>query len=255
MKRIAIVPASGIGDALLMQICAANLQSIGYETVTFSKPMLSLVDWFPNSQFSAERDELSHFDAVILQYDNTAKAAAVRELPNVYNFYGDYNRDKHGSLRPGKDAVFDPSVSMADNIARATRELFPATLGTKNNGLIPLSSLTFRKYPKRVAIHTTSTSETKNWPHASFLTLRDKLAEAGWEPVFIPLFATLSDLASFLYESGSFIGNDSGPGHLASNLGLSTLTIGSSEKHLRFWRPDWHQGAIASPLPGQTISN
>jgi ADP-heptose:LPS heptosyltransferase len=35
----------------------------------------------------------------------------------------------------------------------------------------------------------------------------------------MPDFQSLSDVAAFIYESGRFVGNDSGLAHLASNVG------------------------------------
>ena len=259
--KVAIVCAAGIGDALLMQICAKALQTRGMETVTFSKHLPSLASWFPGFCFAPNPTEeiLSSFDAIVLQYDNTPRAQKIRALnKSVYTFYGDYQSEKHGALRPGQDAVFDPKLCMAENIANAVSVVFPGSTKDLANGLVAPTTLIHRAYPRRIAIHPTSSASEKNWRKTSFLHLRDLLARAGWEPVFIvppeeasawnsPTLPTLADLAAFLYESGGFIGNDSGPGHLASNLGLSTLIIGPSQSHLTYWRPGWKKGEIVYP--------
>ncbi len=252
---IAIVCAAGIGDALLMQISAAALQKLGYKTVTFSKHLPALSSWFPGftvAEMGEPLETLRPFDAVLLQNDNTEIAKEIRRLDlPVYTFYGDYQMAKHGPLRPKRDACFNPALCMAENIAQATARLFPGANGLLDNGLVPPKHLTFGKYPKRIAIHRTSTSEVKNWPERSFDQLKARLQEDGWDPVFIdnPPFPTLADLAGFLYESRLLIGNDSGPGHLASNLGINTLIIGSSKEHLTYWRPGWRRGSVAHP-PG-----
>jgi hypothetical protein len=44
-----------------------------------------------------------------------------------------------------------------------------------------------------------------------------------------------------------FVGNDSGPGHIASCLHIPHLIIGRSARHMRFWRPGWLPGAIVTP--------
>ena len=67
-----------------------------------------------------------------------------------------------------------------------------------------------------------------------------------------PHFKSLKEVAAFLYESGYLIGNDSGLGHLASNLNIPTLTISGNPKRVRLWRPDWalnHVVTIPFPLP------
>lgn len=264
-RTFAVVCAAGIGDALLMQIAAHHLQKVGYETITFSNHLPALQPWFPGFTFAKQppidqiREAFSSCDAIVLQHDNTLKAKLIRALDKpVYTLYGSHLISKHGPLRPSFDVTFDPSISMAQNMAKALQNLFPQTLATTDNGLIAPSNLIFRKYPKRIAIHPTSTSVNKNWSKVSFVKLHARLANKGWDPIFIaspeeaalwgaPTLPTLADLATFLYESGGLIGNDSGPGHLASNLGLPTLIIGPSFEHLSLWRPGWYPGEIAYP--------
>ena len=62
-----------------------------------------------------------------------------------------------------------------------------------------------------------------------------------------PLFDHLQDLKNYLFESGYFIGNDSGIGHLASNLKIPTLTISSNRKLAKLWRPGWYYGKVVFP--------
>jgi heptosyltransferase III len=219
------------------------LQRLGCETVTFSKALLPLTSWFPEFRFEPQpslekiEEQFASFDAILLQHDNTPNAKKIRTLPKpVYVFYGSHLLSKHGPLRPQFDAKFNPAICMAENIRNALRTLFPGIEPTLENGLAPPHLLQFRRFQRRIALHPTSTSAEKNWPKDSFLKLQDKLQQQGWDPVFIvppkeaaswrsPLFPQLSDLATFLFESGFLIGNDSGPGHLASNLGLPTVII------------------------------
>ncbi len=261
--KFAIVCASGIGDGLLMQIAAFHLRRLGHDVVTFSNPLLSFANWFPGFEFRPQPENIEEtfapFDAIVLQHDNTIKAKKISSLAKeVHIFYGAHVPSKHGPLRPLLDVQFDRDVCMAENIRRGVETLFSGPTPTLENGLTPPSHLHFGKFEKRIAIHPTSTAEEKNWPKTSFLKLKDKLIKAGLDPIFIappeeaplwnsPLFPTLSSLAEFLYESNCLIGNDSGPGHLASNLGLPTLIIGESLRHLALWRPGWRQGAIAHP--------
>ena len=60
---------------------------------------------------------------------------------------------------------------------------------------------------------------------------------------FIPLFPTIGDLASYIYESTLFVGNDSGPAHLASALNIPTVTIMFHKRNF-YWRPDFSQPNI-----------
>ena len=199
---------------------------------------------------------------MILQHDNSEIAKKIHALHSeklsIYTLYGTHLLSKHGPLRPGFDIIFDQTICMAENIAYAMQALFPEVEVDLANGLVPLKGLTRNRFPNRIAIHPTSSSVEKNWPKSSFLRLRDELSGMGWDPVFIvspseatewnaPKLPTLSDLATFLYESGYLIGNDSGPGHLASNLGIPTVIIGQCKDHLTFWRPGWLRGELAHP--------
>jgi heptosyltransferase-3 len=73
-----------------------------------------------------------------------------------------------------------------------------------------------------------------------------------WEQRADPLpplrsFASSAQLAEWLYESGWFIGNDSGVGHLASALGIPTLTIFRRRGVAQRWRPGFTAGVIVLP--------
>lgn len=124
----------------------------------------------------------------------------------------------------------------------------------------------FERYPRRIALHPTSADVKRNWLPIQYLKLARLLKKRGFDVAFtvsaeehpywrhveeegfsLPYFTTLSETAYFLYESGFFIGNDSGLGHLASNLGVSTLTISGNHRRVRLWRPDWAPGAIITP--------
>ncbi|MFX0139468.1 MAG: glycosyltransferase family 9 protein, partial [Candidatus Hodarchaeota archaeon] len=110
-----------------------------------------------------------------------------------------------------------------------------------------------------------------NWNPLKYLHLAIKLKKEGWEVSFIvspqerkewlhvlnqgfllPKFTNLQEIAEYLYESAFLIGNDSGIGHLASNLKIPTLTISGNPKRVRLWRPDFFLGNIVTisfPLP------
>jgi hypothetical protein len=166
----------------------------------------------------------------------------------------------------------NPRNTMVDNIATFCRDMMHLKNVNRSNGLIPPANLTYQKYRNRVIIHPESTKEAKNWLPSQFLKLSWYLKRQGWFPIFIvspkeraewksrvrmafpmPLFNSLSELASYIYESGIMIGTDSGIGHLASSLGIPTITIHRKrDPHYR-WRPGWHTGKIVTPLVSITI--
>jgi hypothetical protein len=115
-----------------------------------------------------------------------------------------------------------------------------------DNGITPPTNLSHRLYPKRVLIHHTSSAPEKNWLKSKYDVVLRGLKKRGFEPVFVPKFATLSELAAFVYESGFLIGNDSLVGHLASNLSIPTLIVADHDKRMRLWRPGWYPGSIVT---------
>lgn len=101
----------------------------------------------------------------------------------------------------------------------------------------------------------------KDWPY--FFHLAKLLQGAGWEPVQIigpadtPLEGipawqgSVTELAHMLLDCQAFVGNDSGPGHLAGSLGLPThIIFGVTDPEL--WRPvgprvTWSRAATGKP--------
>ena len=93
-----------------------------------------------------------------------------------------------------------------------------------------------------VIIHLGSGSPAKCWPVANFHALANALQKKGWHTALLcgPVererqLATgglsvlhppdLRSLASLLAKPALFIGNDSGPGHIAAAVGTPTLTL------------------------------
>ena len=233
-----------------MLICARHLRALGFATTVFSHFGAELQAWFPEDRFAPRDSSLSSFDSILLQHDNSPVARNIFSLAApIYAIYGSHSADKHGPIRPGLDYVCSRDVCMAQNMHRACQFFFPSSLSSIENGLAVPKNLVFGRYSKRVAIHTGSASSAKNWRMESFLRLQERLAALGYDAAILPIFPSLSELAAFLYESAYFIGNDSGPGHLASNLGLPTVTIGPCRRHLTLWRPGWAPNRIAAPPP------
>ena len=80
-----------------------------------------------------------------------------------------------------------------------------------------------------------SSSEHKDWKQHSKFGIK------------VPVFNSLAETATFIYESGWFIGNDSGVGHLASNLGIPTLSLILRPSLARSWRPNFCMGKVILP--------
>lgn len=154
---------------------------------------------------------------------------------------------------------FDGNIPFVDNLANyCERELGAAV---RTNGIQLPSHIETGKYPERIIIHPTSSRAGKNWTQKQFLGLANKMEKDGLEPVFIltaeerqtwpsvdaPYFKDLVALTHFVAESGVMIGNDSGIGHLASCVGVPTVTICRSQMVANFWRPSWAEAKVIVP--------
>jgi ADP-heptose:LPS heptosyltransferase len=115
-----------------------------------------------------------------------------------------------------------------------------------------------RKTPYAV-LHPKASADAKTWPAAKFLTLAEHLdKQLGIDPVFIagpgesleefnryPTLAgaSLEEVKALLARAALFIGNDSGPAHMAAAFGLPAVVLfGSSDPEI--WRPWRTQAAV-----------
>lgn len=252
-KNIAVICADGIGDAIIMQILSHNLIKEGHSVTTFSHHLESFGKWISKGilkkQPESEKD-LHSFDLIILQHDNSPKAKWIKKLPKeIYTFYGSHILDKHGPLLEN-DYVCSLSLTMVENVSKALKKW--TGIESQETGLTPLSGLVFQKHPKRILIHTSSTSPYRNWPLHKYQKVISFLKSKGYEITLLEeegrlCFKTIEELLSHLFESGGFIGNLSGPSHLASSLNIPSIVIGHCHKHLKHWQPGWKKAAIALP--------
>lgn len=272
-EKVGIICGNGIGDGLIMMVVAAHLQTQSQITI-FHEKHQALSILFPKLYHwdCYAQGLLTSFDLIIMQYDGSQVAHEILHLRGKKNFpqviiFFPYKHPKSQN----SDIIFDRSKTMVDNITSFMKHKFPRPYSSnlpKNNLLIPKGE--YRKYSHRIAIHPTSANRRKNWTPIQFVILAKKLRICGYFPVFLvslkenyhwksflpsyfPLhsFADLSDVSSYLYESGAFIGNDSGLGHLASNLQIPTLTIFSKKSLSPLWNPGFgiHKVLLPYPIP------
>lgn len=273
-KKVAIICATGIGDGLIMMTAAAYLQAQAYLVTIFHDKFAALSKLFPMlyqwNTYSRER--ITQFNLIIVQYDGSHVSHEILDLrlhktfPQVIMFFP-YKHNKSQST----DLIFNRSVTMIDNIVHFMQKKFPGNTHSslsKNNILIPKKE--YRKYPNRIIIHPSSANPRKNWTPIQFVLLAKKLRELDYYPIFIvpphesvawkgfladkiPLqsFEDLLEVSDYIYESGAFIGNDSGLGHLASSLHIPTLTIFSKDSLSPLWDPGFgvHKVLVPCKLP------
>lgn len=270
-KKASVVTASGFGDGLIMLVAANYLKNQGYEVTVFNNHLGSFQNWFPYEveKFPENEKRFLDFDFCILQNDNSKRAKnliALRNKLNLSVFYPSYSLKKHGLLGQS-DFVFDMHVPMVENVAKSCSKLFNRDL-SYDTGIQISPSLTHLKYFKRIVIHPLSSDVNRNYPIKKYIKLAEKLKKENFfEPVFIGnvfekeqlkilndfqldsiFFESLSELAIFIYESGFFIGNESGPSHLASCLDIPLLIISNNRKRMDLWQPGWKKGKIICPF-------
>lgn len=275
MKPAAILCASGIGDGLLMMIGAHHLKQAGFHPTIYhdAANILSLLfeeeTFLPHVPLDDLEETLNNYDRVLIENDNSTRAWYLfglrkkGKLKNLTFFFPTPSKNQEE-----EDILFDPKSPVATNLSMACAKTLKTT-PSKENSLTINPEKTFKKYPKRIVIHPTSNDPKRNWKQSQFLSLAKKLEQEGytvsfcvgpherkdWEPIEkidLPNFKNLREVKDYIYESGFLIGNDSGLGHLASNLGIPTLTISGNPKRVRLWRPDWTLGKVVTlpfPLP------
>lgn len=265
MLRVAILCAQGLGDALLMMIPAYHFMQQGHfvtfyhDQGEFIQPLFPKTTIFPYPHLSLFPHYFKHYDLILVENDHSERAWTLLRLRdqkqlNQITFLFP-TRSKH-PIAP-RDYLFDHHVPVATNLQRACQKLLQMPSATKENGLL-LPNRTHHLYPHRIALHPTSKDPKRNWTQKQFIQLAARLKTLGYDPYFtlneqeasswhtvrdqgfhLFVFTSLTQLSCFLYESKALIGNDSGLGHLASNLGIPTLTISGNPKRVRLWRPDW----------------
>jgi lipopolysaccharide heptosyltransferase III len=113
-----------------------------------------------------------------------------------------------------------------------------------------------------VVLHPFASAPDKTWPAENFIAAAAHLQESGLEPVFIagpdedlsafsayPCVqgAPLENVKSLLAGAALFVGNDSGPAHIAAAFGRPVIVLfGSSD--IEIWRP-WRTENVVLASP------
>lgn len=255
-KPVAIICAKGMGDALIFMILAYHLSLHHIPVILYSDKLLSFQSWFPKVLIAA----YPKFEDLAVWRETVGKIICANHPDFEARLVG-----QAGVIHFGRQQ-FNREQTAVKNVVQFCKQEFQLEGVTAANGIEIPPHLGYRRYPARVVIHPTSSDGArKDWPAHKFQALARRLKKAGFEPVFavapneralwqarllgetLPEFPGLGDLAAFIYESGSLIGNDSGLGHLASLLNIPTISIFSQERTSLLWRPDWRPGIVVFP--------
>jgi len=278
--KAAVISREGLGDGLVSLILAHNLQLNGWEVSVFQNGICDdLHPWLPQlkviSGYTPDQVEkvLEKFDRIFIFYcekdpfthEIIKKGKKIDEL-KITVINACFSKDV-GNQPYYRDSLFHPHVSIVDNMKRFCDQMLHLSNTTKHVGFVIPKQLDYQKNNKRVCLHVTSSREGKNWPIEKYVNLALLLRKKGFDPAFVmakqerdrflflekdfvfPIFENLLQTASFIYESGYFIGNDSGVGHLSSSLGIPTVTLTRGRRISRLWRPSWTLGKVVYPHP------
>lgn len=274
-----VVSQKGLGDGLISLILSNNLYLNNNETLTFNDGKLKeLQGWFshlPIENFPDISRVLSiyqTFDKIFVFYDSSDLfiQALINEgkknYPDKIKVIHPSFSKSNGKQLYYEDALFRRDISMADNLENFCKDILKLEKVTKDNGISSPNDLISRKYERRIILHPTSAKEGRSWPRKKFLKLYLMLKKEGLDPCFVMSsmeeklwrkeasdffkikgFENYDCLASYVFESGYFIGNDSGVGHLASSLNLPVLCISRSKRTIDLWRPGWGRVEVIYP--------
>ncbi|MEX3966577.1 glycosyltransferase family 9 protein [Paraburkholderia sp. EG286B] len=254
----AFVMSPALGDSLNLLVIAHNLVRAGWQVEIFGDHAWSLALWFPHLSMNpalgeeAARDRLASFGVVVQMH---------RERPFKHL------RTWHPGFVDLHDIEYaDDGRCMAQRFAAFAAAHFGLQTVEISNGIRAPLDFQRRRYAQRVAVHPEASTADKRWLAQRFIGLSRRLSGEGFAPEFVvadsershwlplasvapPLrsFRDTAGLAAWLYESGWFIGNDSGLGHLASALGIPTLTVFRRRRIAQRWRPGFQRGEIVLP--------
>jgi ADP-heptose:LPS heptosyltransferase len=153
------------------------------------------------------------------------------------------------------------TVHTAEHLASAIFYLGAPRCKIPRAKLAPLAPMTKQR---TAVLHASAAATEKTWPSARFLEVAEYLERGKLEPVFVggpeddlsPFArystlegAPLSEVRRLLAGASVFVGNDSGPAHMAAAFGLPVVVIfGASDPAI--WGPWRTTGAVVTAPAG-----
>jgi heptosyltransferase III len=258
-EPIAFICSPRLGDTLISLVVVNNLVRNGYSVEVYGDYAYALRAWFPWAKMhkvvaiEAAQETLCTYPLILHMYASELSKSLHNWHPN--------------SIVLSESPLYRARIPQADIQAAICKEVLHLQDVVRANNIKLPPELNYRKHFGYVVIHPTSGESFRSWPASKFIRLAKILKVYGLRPKFIvapderdqwlkllnndmdllPKFADLSEVAGFIYESGWFIGNDSGIGHLASNLGIPTLSLILRPNLARQWRPSWALGKVVLP--------
>ena len=157
----------------------------------------------------------------------------------------------------------DRTVHTAEHLASAIFFLGAPVGEIPRAKLVPGGGAPPTPEPAYAVIHAVAATPEKTWAAEHFLAIADHLTQSGLSPVFIgapgddlapfrqfrTLQSSLSEIKRQLASAALFVGNDSGPAHMAAAFGVPSIVIfGPSDPAI--WGPWRTTGEVVAASGG-----
>lgn len=246
-QPIAFIMSPRLGDTLIAMIIVNNLKRNGYTVTVFSKHLHSLREWFADFDIRAyptQADELQQYAVLLHTYpvDVLFPTIADHQKQIILDHHPDYRRN---ISMVNLQVFFCEHIFKLQDVVRANGSVAPAALHKSHFG-------------RRIIIHPTASDKSRHWLPSRFIQVARELLNRNYEVVFVAapfeaaavswvkengftllITESIDDLATYIYQSACCIGNDSGICHLASSIGIPTITLHQRRKNRIRWHPDW----------------
>ena len=264
-EKVALMLGPLMGDGIVSMPIAQRLKEEGCKVTVFSDHLYALRDLYPDYKIRPFgkhlRKDSVGFDLLLYPHQ--------KEWP----YYGHKPRKGQVRITFREHKTFYQMKNIRELYREMCKEIFGFDEMKRECPLVLPKSAKKAKYTKRIVIHPTASERFKEWSKEQFVQLANELRGEGFEPVFIlapnemkdwsavegaTCLESLKDLAVFLYESRFFIGNDSGPGHLAAAVGTPMLTLFVRKKMMVRWSATEERQRVMLPwlhLPGHKMKS
>ena len=194
MKKALVYSSLGLGDGLLFLVISKNLSSNGYLVDTYHPFLSEMNNWIdyttikPYPKHSKDPDFLKGYDLIIINsdYELLNKEVLKYFKKNFTNITFELHPSTcKGKIPPIGDLKFDFRKTVVENLHFFCKNILKLQNVESSNSIKPLINLTYRKHPKRIAIHPSSKDSGKNWPKEKYQKLYYKLKKMGYDPYFI----------------------------------------------------------------------
>ncbi|MGK9066722.1 glycosyltransferase family 9 protein [Stutzerimonas chloritidismutans] len=289
-RQVAIVPCPALGDVTLYIRLAWIFCSNGAQVTLFSSLAQSTQPHFPWMDIRTSDavdliDLASAFDLVIsyvgwlnrvsagdkaIASRNVAIVSA-KKLPKTLGL-SPQNTEVCGQVYPDASRPFCLDSRTGKNMAQWVDDYAKSAFGLGCDRQVEVKVARERGGSRSVSIFPTTPEPRKNYSLRGFVWLGQRLRSRGWEVDFLCLpaekekiathvtsfpvrsFPTVGELLNHLASRQAVISNDSGGGHLASLIGLPTVTITRRNKAF-VWRPGFDpRNEVIAPLVSVKIA-